>query len=77
MHNFVGRGFEDVRDPSFDKSFVKVASALMGDRIVARPSLNGDSIANNKTVVTRPARSKKFHMGVACFKVNCNLLDCG
>ena len=77
MHNLVGRRFEDVRDPSFDESLIKVTASLMGHRVIARPSLNGDSVANNKTIVTGPARSKRFHMGVACFEVNCNLLSVG
>ena len=74
MHDLVCAGGEDFLYPAINSGFVKVTTALMGNRVIAGPSVHSNSVANNKTIASGPARSKRLHIWVTSFEVNCNLL---
>jgi hypothetical protein len=77
VHDFVGRGGEDIFDPGLHTPFIQIATSSMSHRVIAAPTFDGHGISNNKTVTTRPPRAVGLHVGVTGFEVNCNLLGCG
>jgi hypothetical protein len=77
VHDFVGWGGKYIPYPTFNKPFVKVATTAMSHRVIPRPTVNGDSVTNNKPIVARPTGTKRLHVRVTGFEVNCNLLSVG
>jgi hypothetical protein len=77
MHDFVSFSSEYIFYPPLNKTFIKIATPAVSNRIVSAPTVNSHSITNNEAVVAGPSRPKRFHMWVTSFEVNCNLLGGG
>jgi len=76
MHNLIGRVSQYVREPSFHSSSVQISTTLMRHRKISRPSIDGNGVADNETVVPRPSRAHGFQIGVASFEINCYFFRC-
>jgi hypothetical protein len=74
VHNLVGRGCENITDPTLNKALIKIAATSMSNRVVSAPTLHSNSVASNETIVARPSGAKRFHVRITGFEVNCNLL---
>ena len=60
---------------SLNNPTVKVTSTLMSNWVVTSPSFNSNGVADNVTVISWPSGAKPFHVSVARFQINCNLLS--
>jgi hypothetical protein len=77
VHDLVAGQLKNATNETLDSLSVKVPSTLMRDGEVSGPSVNSKGVADNETVTTWPSWSHRFHVGVAGFEVNCNLLGAG
>ena len=74
VHDLVRRRRENVSHPTLNNAAIKITATTMSHGIITGPTIHSDSIAHNETIVAWPTRPQRFHVGVAGFEVNCNLL---
>ena len=75
MHDLGTWKVKHTSNESLNNPTVKVTSTLMSNWVVASPSFNSNGVADNVTIISWPSGAEPFHVSVARFQINCDLLS--